>query len=238
MKLLTWWILLGMTALPVSSLAEPPVKLMDQMAYTKVSFDELELADITDADTITWRANAWFGTDLNKAGLKSRRKRNDGETESKEIQLLYSRAISAFWDLQLGYRHDFKPTPEQDWAVVTLQGMAPYFIEVETELFYGSGGQTSLRVRAEYEAALTQRLTLTPEVELTAYGDDDTKRGVESGLSKLETGLRLRYDITRKFAPYIGVTWSSKLGDTNDLAKSADEDTHEMNLVAGFRLWF
>ncbi|MDH3978387.1 MAG: copper resistance protein B, partial [Gammaproteobacteria bacterium] len=147
-----------MALLPVTCLAEPPVKLMDQMIYSRVSFDELELADITDADTITWRANAWFGKDQNKAGLKSRRNRNNGETENKEIQLLYSRAISAFWDLQLGYRHDFKPAPEQDWAVVTLQGLAPYFIEIEAELFYGSGGQTSLRIRAEHEAALTQRL--------------------------------------------------------------------------------
>lgn len=227
-----------MLALSLSAFAEQPVKLMDQTVLYKVTIEELELSDVTESDSVSWKGDAWLGTDLNKIGLKSRREREPGDTESKEIQLLYGRAISAFWDLQLGYRHDFEPSPEQDWAVVTLQGMAPYLIEVEAEFFYGSGGQTSLRNRAEYEAALSQRLTLRPEVELTAYGDDDAERGVESGLSKLETGLRLSYDITRKFSPYLGVTWFSLLGDTRDLAEENGEDTHDWKMVAGVRLWF
>jgi copper resistance protein B len=154
------------------------------------------------------------------------------------LQALYSRAIAPYWDLQLGLRHDFQPSPSRSWGVIGIQGIAPYFFEVDTALFIGESGQTALRVEAEYELLFTQKLILTPEVELNFYGQDDKDLNIGSGLSDLEAGLRLRYEIRREFAPYIGVNWNKSFGNTADFASAEGEDTDDVQWVVGLRAWF
>ncbi len=203
-----------------------------------VILDQMEMRDAGDDNTFSWDAQGWFGQDLRKLWFKTEGERAGGSTNEAEFQFLYSKAIARYWELQLGVRHDFEPSPSRSWAVIGVQGLAPYFFETDIALFVGDSGRTALRFESEYELLLTQRLILTPEIEVNFYGQDDAEVGVGSGLSDLELGLRLRYEIRREFAPYIGVNWSKLFGDTKDLARIAGESTSEAQLVIGIRVWF
>jgi copper resistance protein B len=130
------------------------------------------------------------------------------------------------------------PTPNRDWLAIGFQGLAPYFFEIDAAAFIGNNGQTALRLEAEYEVMLTQKLILTPEVEINAYSKDDEATGVGSGLSDIELGLRLRYEIRREFAPYIGVNWNKKYGDTANFSRDEGEDVSDTQFVVGIRAWF
>jgi len=175
---------------------------------------------------------------LRKLWFKTEGERVAGSTDEAEVQFLYSKAIASYWEFQVGVRHDFEPSPSQSWAVIGVQGLAPYFFETDIALFIGDSGRTALRFESEYELLLTQRLILTPEIEVNFYGQDDVDIGLGSGLSDLELGLRLRYEIRRELAPYIGVNWSKLFGTTKDFARSAGESTSEAQLVIGIRVWF
>jgi copper resistance protein B len=164
--------------------------------------------------------------------------RVDNENEGIELQLLYSKAISPFWNFQLGARRDFKPEPERNWGVIGFQGIAPYYVEIDTALFIGESGRTSLRVESEYEFMLTQRLVLIPEFELNIFGEDDQETGASSGLSNSEVGLRLAYEIRREFSPYIGVNWENKYGTTANFAEDEGGTTNDTQFVIGFSAWF
>ena len=200
--------------------------------------DQLEMRDTSGDNTFSWDAQGWFGKDLRKLWFKTEGKRAAGSTDEAEFQFLYSKAIARYWELQVGVRHDFEPSPSQSWAVIGVQGLAPYFFETDIALFVGESGRTALRFESEYELLLTQRLILTPEIEVNFYGQDDAAVGIGSGLSDLELGLRLRYEIRREFAPYIGVNWSKLFGQTKDFARGAGESTSEAQLVIGLRVWF
>jgi len=154
------------------------------------------------------------------------------------LQFLYSKAIAKYWDLQFGVRHDFEPSPSRSWAVIGVQGLAPYFFETDIAFFIGDSGRTALRFESGYELRLTQRLILTPEIEVNFYGQDDVEIGIGSGLSDLEVGLRLRYEIRREIAPYIGINWSKLFGNTKDFAAIAGESSSGAQFVIGLRLWF
>ncbi|MBY4677584.1 copper resistance protein B [Marinobacterium arenosum] len=203
-----------------------------------LNIDQLEWRDADDGSLLSWDVQGWVGYDLDKLWLKSEGERLAGRTESAELQLLYGRAVAPFWDLQLGLRHDFKPAEPQQWLAFGLQGLAPYQFEVDATAFIGEGGQSALRLEAEYELLLSQRLILSPEIELNLYGEDDASRGIGSGLSDLELGLRLRYEIRREFAPYIGLNWERKFGDTADFAREEGESTDDLQAVIGIRAWF
>ena len=200
--------------------------------------DQMEMRDVGDDNTFSWDAQGWFGQDLRKLWFKTEGERTEGETDEAELQFLYSKAIARYWEIQVGVRHDFEPSPSQSWAVIGVQGLAPYFFETDIALFIGESGRTALRFESEYELLLTQRLILTAEIEVNFYGQDDAKVGVGSGLSDIEAGIRLRYEIRRQFAPYIGVSWSKLFGNTADFAKIAGQDTSESQLVIGLRAWF
>lgn len=180
----------------------------------------------------------WLGGDLNKLWFKGRVEREDSRSEEVELQALYSRAVAPYWDLQIGVRHDFAPGPSRNWAAIGFQGLAPYFFEVDTALFIGESGDTALRFSAEYELLLTQRLILTPEIELNFYGQNDPSRETGSGLSNMEAGLRLRYEIRREFAPYIGVHRERTFGNTADFVRADGHSTSETTLVIGVRAWY
>jgi copper resistance protein B len=154
------------------------------------------------------------------------------------MQLLYSRAVSAFWDLQIGGRYDVKPDPSRGYAVVGVQGLAPYFFDVDAAAFLSDQGDVSARIEAEYEWLLTQRLIAKPLVELNVAVQDVPDLGIGSGLSDVELGLRLRYEIVREVAPYVGISWERKVGSTADLARRGGTDVGGAAVVAGIRLWF
>ena len=210
----------------------------DDPILSKVMIDQLEVRSTDGPDPWVLEAQAWIGQDLNKLWLKTEVERVDGETEEAEVQALYSRAVAPYWDLQFGWRHDFRPEPERDWLAIGLEGLAPYWFEVDAALFVGESGRVAARIEAEYEWMFTQRWVLSPEIEVNLHSKDDVDTGVGSGLSDLELGLRLRYEFRREFAPYIGVSWSKKFGDTADFARDEGEDTDDVQIVAGVRAWF
>ena len=210
----------------------------DDPVLTMLQFDKLEMQGGESENPLVLEGQGWIGQDLNKFWLKTEIEREDGKTEEAELQALYSKGVSPFWDFQVGIRRDFQPTPGLNWAVIGLQGLAPYFFEVDTALFIGESGRTALRVEAEYELLFTQRLILTPEIEVNLYGKNDEELGVGSGLSDIEAGLRLRYEIRREFAPYIGVSWSKSFGNTANFAREDGEDTNDIQWVIGIRTWF
>lgn len=209
--------------------------MMGASNYGKFLLDKFEAGD---SGSQHWDAQAWYGGDLHRAWLKSEGEREDGSTEHAELQALYSRAISPFFDAQIGARHDFQPDASRNWLAVGIQGLAPYFFETEATLFVGDEGRTALRLKAEYDLLFTQKLILSPELELNFFGKDDAQAQVGSGLSDLEFGLRLRYEILREFAPYIGAVWTHKFGDTADFARAHGDDSQQVQWVAGVKLWF
>ena len=163
----------------------------------------------------------------------------DASTEAAETRLAWNRAFAPFWDWQLGVRRDWQPDdPNRDWASIGVQGAAPYLFEVDANLFIGEEGLTNLRLEAEYELLLTQKWILVPEIEANLYGKDDPELGIGDGLASLEAGLRLRYEIRREIAPYIGVNWEKQYGDTADMTRAAGGKTEEGTVVAGIRFWF
>lgn len=215
----------------------------DDPLLAKVMIDQLEWRDSEAAnnqaiDTYVLEGQAWIGKDLNKFWLKTDVEYVDGETEEAEIQALYSRAIAPFWDLQIGLRQDLKPEPTREWGVIGIEGLAPYFFEVDAALFVGESGATAARISAEYEWMFTQKLVLSPEISLNFYGQNDSKYQTGSGLSDINLGLRLRYEIRREFAPYIGVNWSKSYGNTADFVREHGEEVSDAQAVAGVRVWF
>ena len=203
-----------------------------------LKMDQLELRDAEDHTPLTWEGQAWLGKDLNKLYFKTEGERVNGNYEELETQLLYSRAIAPYWDIQAGWRHNAYPKPSRNWFAIGFQGLAPYYFETDVSLFIGNEGRSALRLGLEYELMLTQRWVLIPEIETNFYGKNDPEVGIGSGLSDMSVGLRLGYEIRREFAPYIGVQWGRKFGKTADYAREEGEDNQNTQFVAGIRFWF
>jgi copper resistance protein B len=212
--------------------------LPDDPLLFKLMVDKAEVADPNGDSTFVWEADAWLGKDLNKLWFKTEGESKPKGTEEGKVELLYSRAIAPFWDLQAGWRHDFAPSPKRDWFALGFKGLAPYMFEVDATAYVGESGRFAFNFQAEYEYLFTQRLILTPEVEMNLYGKNDEERGIGSGLSDLSFGLRLRYELAREFAPYIGVNWWHKYGNTADYARAEGEDRSATEFVLGVRAWF
>ena len=187
-----------------------------------------------------WEAQGWVGGDINKLWLKTEGEfeSEDSELEEAEVQALFSRAVGPFWDFQAGIRHDFRPDPSRSHAVVGFQGMAPYWFEIDSALFLSEEGVLSARLEAEYELRLTQRLILQPRLELNVAFNEDPEIDLAKGVSDSELGLRLRYEIRREFAPYVGLAWRASFGDARDLIETAGGSAEELSFVAGLRFWY
>lgn len=198
-----------------------------------------EWAPRSGKDSYRWEGEAWFGGDINRLTLKSEGEGVSGEgLDRAELQALYSRSVSPFFDLQAGVRHDFEPKPSRTYATVGFEGLAPYWFEVSGAAFLSNKGDLSARFEGYYDQRLTQRLILQPRAELNLAASNDRATGVGSGLSDVELGLRLRYEIRREFAPYVGVTYDRKFGKTADYARAAGEDVEDARVVLGLRAWF
>lgn len=203
--------------------------------FSKVMVDELEFTTGRGDDGYRWGGEAWIGGDINRLVLKT-----EGEGASDlheaEVQALYSRAIGPYFDVQAGVRHDITPNPSRTYAVAGLEGLAPYWFEVEAHAFLSDKGDLFGRVGASYDQLVTQRLVLQPRAELNIAAQDAP--GVAGGLTDLALGLRLRYEIKREFAPYIGISYERKIGGTADLARAAGEDVGGTRFMFGLRAWF
>lgn len=210
----------------------------DDPVLARVMIDQFEWRNSDEIDPYVLEAQAWIGKDLHKLWLKADIERVDGETEEAEIQALYSQAIAPFWDLQWGVRLDLKPTPVREWGVIGIQGLAPYFFEIDAALFIGDSGDIAAHLSAEYEWMFTQKVVLSPEISVNFYGQNDLHRLTGSGLSDGQAGLRLRYEIRREFAPYVGVNWTKSFGNTADFVGDHGEPTSDTQWVAGVRAWF
>jgi copper resistance protein B len=205
-------------------------------SYTLI--DRFETWNDHQGTGVEWEGQAWIGTDLNRVWLRSEGEHVAGHTESADLEVLYGRSVATWWDVVAGVRHDFTPGGSQDFAAIGVMGLAPYKFEVEATAYLGQSGQTAARFEVEYETLLTNRLILQPLLEVNLYGKDDPRRGIGSGLSTVEVGLRLRYEVTRKFAPYIGIVRERAFGGTADLRRADNEDIDDTRFVAGLRIWF
>jgi len=214
-----------------------PKPVMDTERFTFLLLDRLEYRWQKGDNATVWDAQGWWGGDMNKLWLKSEGERAGGHTEDAELQALYARRITPFWHLQAGVRHEARPEPAQNHGVLALQGLAPYWFEVEASLFLRAG-ELSGRLEAEHDLLLTQRLILEPRIEANLAGSADPARGIGRGINDIELGLRLRYEIRRELAPYIGFSWTRKLGDTAELARARGEEATQYGFVAGLRIWY
>ncbi len=207
--------------------------------------DRLEYAAGDDEDSVNLEFKGWYGGDYNRIWV-------EGEAEDvvsggsggaiENLDLLYGRLISPYWSVQagVGYQLEYGPGPDPDraYAVLGLQGLAPYWFEVDTNLRVSEDGDAWADFETEYDFLLTQRLVLQPRFGTMIAFDEVEEFGVGKGINNVKLGLRLRYEIKREFAPYIGVSWNKKLGDTADMAEAEGEDTGDFRVLAGVRMWF
>ena len=199
--------------------------------------DKFETTDADGDSPLNWEMDAWLGKDLNKLWVKSEGEHINSETEQSN-ELLFSRAISPFWNVQVGLRQDRASSVEREFLSAGVQGLAPYLFNSSMSIVAGENEQFGLSAQFEYEAMFTQRLVLSSEIELDFWSENDPEMGIGSGISTTEIGLRLRYEIRREFAPYIGISWSKNYGSTADFAAEEGEEIDSALFVAGVRIWF
>ena len=200
---------------------------MGEQVYAHALLDQFE-GRFGAAGSFRWDGQGWIGGDYDKLWVKSEgRVQGGGRVTDGDHELLYDRAISTYFDLQAGLRSDIDSFATRNWAAFGVQGLAPLFFEVSATGYVSESGHLAGKFQASYDLLLTQRLSLQPEIELNLYSKADPGRRIAAGLSDLDAGLRLRYELTRKIAPYLGVTWSDQSGSTADF-----------RLAAGIRAWF
>ncbi len=213
-------------------------RLADEHNFWAVLVHRLEAVKTSDNSYGAFEGQAWYGRTYDRLNLKSELEVDSGEVLESRTELLWSHAIASFWDTQLGVRHDTGEDPDRTWMALGVQGLAPYWFHIDATFYVGEHADTAARLAAEYDMLFTQKLILQPTIETELYGQNDDERELGSGLASLTVGLRLRYEFTRQFAPYIGVEWSGQYGGTADHAREAGEPTEETSWVAGVHMWF
>jgi copper resistance protein B len=216
-----------------------PMPMMGEMPYAMVLGDRIESRFADEAESYTWDVQGWYGGDRDRLWFKTEGEGEwGGSLDDAELQVLFGRLFAPFWTWQVGVRHDFRPRPDRSHIVLGLQGVAPYEFEIDSALFVSDHGDLSARVEAEYDLRITQRVILQPRLELNAALSDDRAIGLASGINSTQLGVRLRYEIRREFAPYVGISWEQLYAGTADLARDAGEPTSVTSIVLGFRAWF
>ena len=207
---------------------------------TAVLIDSIEASFGDGEEGYSWNAQGWTGGDINRFWWKTEGEGAfDGKLHDAEVQALYSRAIAPFWDVQAGVRQDFRPDGDDTTHLtVGVQGVAPYWFEMSAAAFLSTEGDLTARAEAEYDQRITQKWILQPAVEVAFSASDIPELEIGSGLTSVTAGLRLRYEIRKEFAPYVGVEWSRSFGDTADYAKARGDDVDTTRLVVGIKAWF
>ncbi|HEX5305480.1 MAG TPA: copper resistance protein B [Dyella sp.] len=216
----------------------PGMDMADSAPLAMLQVDRLEAFHGRDGSGQAWDLQGWVGRDADKLWLRSEGERRAGRLDDGDVEALWSHAVAPYWDSTLGLRHDLGEGPSRDWLAAGVQGLAPYWFEVQATLYLGASGRSAARVRASYEVLFTQRLILQPELEANFQGRRDPARGLGRGLTDVQFGLRLRYEVRREFAPYVGVQFVQRIGGTADLARAAGRPVFDRQLVAGLRFWF
>lgn len=201
--------------------------------------DQLEYRGRKGADGYAWKATGWYGGDINRVVLASEGEGEFGSpVERAEVRLMWRRAIDPYFNVELGVRHDFRPDPERTYAAVGIEGLAPYWFEVEGQLFVSNKGDVHARLGGSHDIRLSGPLVLQPEAEVNVAFQAVPELGIGSGVERLELGARLRYEIRPEFAPYVGVHWERKFGGTADFARTEGERASGVSGVVGLRAWF
>ena len=210
--------------------------------HTKIGYvlaDRFEMRFGDAENSFVWDGQGWYGGDLNKLWIKTEGEYSfeSDKVEDAEVQALWSRAIAPYFDFQAGIRQDFEPNGLTH-GVVAIQGLAPYWFEVDASAFLSSDGDLTARFAAEYDFLLTQRLILQPRTEINIAASDIPALEKASGITNVDAGLRLRYEFSREFAPYIGVAWTGSVGDTADIVRANGGNTEQSSIVLGLRMWY
>ncbi len=217
------------------------IPMHDNAIFYQIMGDRLEQRFQQGDNVVLHDIQAWVGGDYNKLWLKSEGEYNTSEDEHEQtsVEALYSRNVASFWDMQAGYRHDFiNDADDRDFAAFGFQGLAPYWFEVEATSYISDEGDVSAVLEAEYDLLLSQRLILQPRFETELAVQDVEEYNIGSGITGFETGLRLRYEFSRKFAPYVGVSWEQSIGETHNMRKADGEQTNNTALLTGLKFWF
>lgn len=216
------------------------VPMGSRQIFTHVLFNQLEGRTDGGEPEFRWDGEGWTGGDMNRLWLKSEGFVRDGVMSDGDQEALYDRPIPRlkYFDAQAGVRADLDSYPRRTWAAVGIEGIAPYFFEFEPTFYIRGGGHVAGRIEGSYDLLITQRLVVQPEAELNFYSKDDPARRIGSGFSDLDTGLRFRYEINRKFAPYIGWAYHGEYGNTARYARQDGESTGLSEFVFGIRAWY
>lgn len=197
---------------------------------------EVDYADAHDG-LWNWNLDGWVGGDVERLWIRSEGEIADGDFEAAELQFYYGRNFHPFWDALIGIRHDFEPDSET-YLAAGVVGLAPYFFETEATAFVSTEGDLSARFEQSFELPVTQRLIVEPRIELNAFAQHVPARGIGAGFSDIEAGLQIRYEVTRKLAPYVDLVWERDLGETASLTRANGEDVEDATLRVGVRAWF
>lgn len=208
-----------------------------QSINTMVLFEQLEWRNAKN-DTLAWDSKGWIGRDLDKFWVRSEGDAEDGGVQEAQLHALYGRAIARWWELVAGVRQDWRPGAPQTWVAFGIQGIAPQFFDVELSGYVGGGGRTHVRLETSYDLLLTQRLVLQPLLEFEIAGKADPRREVGQGLTVGEISMRLRYEVKREFAPYVGLLWRRTFFGTADLARRGGREIGGGAVTVGGRFWF
>jgi copper resistance protein B len=206
---------------------------------TAVIVERLEGTFADDGEGYAWDAQGWSGGDINRFWWKSEGEGAfGGKLEKAEVQALYSRAVLPFWNLQAGLRQTYRPEADRTDLVVAMQGLAPYWFEVDASAFLSNRGELTARVQSLYDQRITQRWILQPRAEVLLSAEDIPELSIGSGLSSLQLSARLRYEVRKEFAPYVGVEWTRSFGNTADFLEADGRSAEDTRFVVGVRAWF
>ncbi len=219
-----------------SGLSKP--KMGDEDYLGSLIVDRLEAVNVRGDFSMIYDWQAWYGKDYDKLLFRAEGEIEGGTFKNARNEALWAHAVTAFWDTQVGIRIDSGSGTDRLWGAFGVQGFAPYWVYIEATGYVGEGGRTAFRLETEYDVLFTQKLILQPRIEMNFYSERDLSRLVSSGLSNIEAGLRLRYEIKKEFAPYIGIEWASTFGAAADVIRASGNKPEETRFVAGVHFWF
>jgi len=212
-------------------------RMLDKSIFVHGILNQLE-GRFGETSSFRWSGEARLGTDEHRLWLRSEGRLAGGKVEDGQHELLYARPISTYFNVMAGGRYDLDSAPGRGWGAIGIEGLAPLFFRVAATGYVGGDGRLAAKLEGSYDLLLTQKLILQPQIEMNFYSQADPARDLGSGLAEIDAGIRLRYEITRKVAPYVGVTYAGKFGGTADFARASGHATNEVRFTVGLRTWF